>query len=169
MKRKRFSWYDRDKRVNTIIEIRKEMLYEIRKISEGLDREIYTLNERSIARRELRAIAEMIRDKDKLMRIAYVLPKISKNDREKNIPIVSKMREFVIKIFYNKKNDIIATQYDKEELEIVHKELKEMETLVIEKDRIRPKRGKEIFENTEKRQNPYLNKYFNMEMNHSLD
>ena len=134
----KYSKCNRSKRVNTIIEIRKEILYAIHEACEGLDREVYTLDERDTIKKEFRAIAEMIRDKDKFVRRAICLEKISKKERHQPTPLVAWVRQSTMQMISKKRDSIVATQYDDDELEIVKSELEEMELLVTEKDRLRP-------------------------------
>lgn len=147
-----------------IIQIRKRILHAIREKCDGMEREVYTRAERECASKEYRAVAELIRDKDELTPRALRLPKIREKDRINLHPIIEKVRLDAIGIVQEKRNNIVATQYDEEELAVVEKELDEIELLIKEKDRIRPRFITDICGNEgAQNYNPHLNNFFSCE------
>lgn len=166
MKSRKFSIDNSDKKVNTIIEIRKEILIELHNLCEDIDDEKYGVRGKVLARQEIKSIAEMVRDKDKLMKRAGSLYKISQRDRKKVDPFIKTIRLSAISALKHKKESIVATQYDTEELEIVYRELDESETLILEKDRLIDVREKGTSEKEQgRKQNPFISKYFKIEEN----
>lgn len=160
MKKKKFSRKNKDKKVNTIIEIRKEMLQILHNLSENLDRELFTSTQRNTIKAEIREIAEMIRDKDKLMKRVENLGPISRSERVIDNNLLEQTRKNVISLLHKKRKSIVATQYDLEELEIVDNELTDAEKLIFEKDRIV---NKVINRNHEdEKENVHIRKYFNI-------
>lgn len=160
MKKKKFSRKNKDKKVNTIIEIRKEMLQILHNLSENLDRELFTSTQRNTIKAEIREIAEMIRDKDKLMKRVENLGPISRSERVIDNNLIEQTRKNVISLLHKKRKSIVATQYDLEELEIVDNELTDAEKLIFEKDRIV---NKVINRNHEdEKENVHIRKYFNI-------
>lgn len=157
-----------DKRVNTIIEIRKEILEALRKKSDNIDRLIFTREQQKVARQEIREIAEMVSEKDALMEKLKQLCKVSKKRHNQTFCLIYEVRREVADVLHKIKANIVAEQYDKEELEIVLKELKEFELILDEKDRLvgGQARGiilKDATSDELKEINPHLSKYFCMD------
>ena len=103
MKKKKFSRKNKDKKVNTIIEIRKEMLQILHNLSENLDRELFTSTQRNTIKAEIREIAEMIRDKDKLMKRVENLGPISRSERVIDNNLIEQTRKNVISLLHKKR------------------------------------------------------------------
>ncbi len=162
MKNRKFNKHNREKKVNTIIEIRTEILKLIREFGDDLDRELYDSEDRKFINEEVKQIAKMVRDKDSLVQKANNLPKISKNDREKNDELTEETRMKIVTLLRKKRDSIVVGQYDAEELEIVDRELLEMQYLIKEKDRLVPHLNPKTKEVKQPKVNPYLSKYFDM-------
>lgn len=161
MKDRKFNKHNRDKRINTIIEIRSEILTMLRDLGKDLDNGLYASNQRDEIRQEIKEIAQMVRNKDGYMERIKELKPISKNERKINTDLITETRKKAIALLKLKRDNIVATQYDSEELEIIEKEIEETKLLIKEKDRfiIRAKSKLEKDEKVKKR-NPYLSKYF---------
>ena len=163
MRKRKFLKSDIDtKRAFTIIEIRKQILADIAKKYDNIDRDVYTAEERKIIGNELKSHAEMVRDKDFLMEVVYSLKKISRKEKQRPAPLVEMVRESVIDMLRRKWNGTRAEYYDSDELPIVQKELEEIETLIIEKDRVRPTFHGIAHE--KKGKNAHVNKFFNLDL-----
>mgnify|MGYP007101902445 CR=1 FL=1 len=170
MKNKKFSKHNKDKRINTIIEIRKEVLEAIQFKYNNLDFGKYNEEDRKNIRKELREIAELVRDKDIVVEQLEDFESAVRANKNEKVDLIGETRKQVIKMLHFKRDSIIATQYDQEELGIVHQELKEMEDMVIEKDRLfgcSQQKGQCKAEN--KKRNAHLNKYFNFDAGPNLE
>lgn len=159
-----------DKEINTIIEIRKDILVTLRKQSDNIDRIINNKSEQSIAKQEIKEIAEMVSEKDALMAELRQLNKVPKSAYNQTFSLIYSVRNEVISAIHKIESNIIATQYDEEELRIVFKELKEFELMIKEKDRIfaGQARGQVLKTATLdelNRINPHISRYFCIDEN----
>ena len=163
MKNKKICRSNKYKETNTIIEIRKEMLEMMREFTDDLGSK-HSINsqEKSLIKAEVIQIAEMIRDKDKLMLKLEDISVEGKNDRKIDDEIIKDTRKKIIDLLRKKKDSVVATQYDSEELEIVENELKDVEKLIIEKDRLIVKQSLESPKNKKSEINPHLKRFFKM-------
>lgn len=164
MKNKKFSRHNKDKKVNTIIEIRKEILTTLRDLSEDLDRELFNSKERTKIRRDVREVAEMIRDKDRYMNKVNELDVIPKNELVPHDKLLRDTRRKIKVMLKYKLGAIVSNQYDVEELEIVEQEIYDAMRLIDEKDRLVIRRRCCV--NTEDNEmwvNPHLKKHFKMD------
>lgn len=160
----KYSKDNKNKILNTLIEIRKEILTMLHGLGKDLDRELYNTTEQSRIRQEVKEIAEMVRDKDKYMDKAELLEPLGKNKMINTDILINETRKKVKALLKYIRDNIVATQYDPEEFKVVEKELEDVKYLVDVKDRILRSRNLRIVDgDIVKRQNPYLRKYFKME------
>ena len=152
----------REKIFNTTVEIRKEVMTKIRDYGESLDREKYAKVERDMIRQEGKEIAKMIAEKDRYMNFLALLERDPNTETVKGVGKIYNTRADIVNILKNIQEAIVATQYDKVELQIVERELREMGLLIRNKDRLIRSKAKDImFENRARRKpNPYILKYF---------
>lgn len=169
MKNKKVCRCNKYKETNTIIEIRKEMLEMMRGFIDDLDSK-HSINsqEKSLIKAEVMQIAEMIRDKDKLMLKLEDLSIQDKKDRKVDNETIKETRKKIIESLRKKKDSIIATQYDSEELEIVENELGDVEKLIVEKDRLLVKPSLESKKDKKSKINPHLKSFFKMDTENEL-
>lgn len=170
----KFSKYNRDKLVNTIIETRKEILEALRLKSDNLDREVYNKAERKIIKQEIREIAEMVSMKDVFIKNLKQLDRIKKIGDNTPFSTVYRTRRDAINILHDIRNDIIATQYDEEELAIVEQELNDVELMITDKDRLVVGKARQelLIEASPaelKRMNPHLGRFFKMDIDPNID
>jgi len=169
MKNKKVCRCNKYKKTNTIIEIRKEMLEIMREFIDDLDNK-HSINsqEKSLIMAEVMQIAEMIRDKDKLMPKLEDLSIQDKKNRKVDNETIKETRKKIIESLRKKKDSIIATQYDSEELEIVENELGDVEKLIVEKDRLLVKPSLESEKDKKSKINPHLKRFFKMDTENEL-
>lgn len=169
MKNKKFS-KNNDKKVNTIIEIRKEIFTLLRDLSEDLDRELYNSDERKKINQEVKEIALLIKDKDMYIRKMENLQPLSKKEMYVKDDLIRETRKKVGALLKSKIDVIVPGQYDSVELPIVCSEIEDAKRLVYEKDRlIIHKKPDYSDSDSEPKVNPYLNKYFKMNNNQDLE
>ena len=164
MKNRKFSKKNKDKKIHTIIEVRKEILTMLRDISIDVASELSESSGKDKVLLDVKEIAEMIKDKDRYIDKVNELEVIPKSQKYVKDSLIRETRERIKKLLKNKLDSIVATQYDAEELVIVQKEIGDARHLVDEKDRlvIRCKRSINAKKNSTG-VNPYLKKYFNMD------
>lgn len=161
---------DKNKIINTIIEIRKDILIVLRKKCDNIDRLIDNESQQSIARQEIREIAEMVSEKDSIMEKLKQLNNQKKCGYNQTFSLIYSVRDDIIDTINSIKSNIVVAQYDEEELEIVYKELKEFELMIKDKDRLVASLARgEILKNATSEElsriNPHLSKYFCMDDN----
>lgn len=169
MKNKKFSKKN-DKEVNTIIEIRKEILVMLRDLSKDLDRELYNSEERAKIHQEVMEIARLIKDKDMFMRRMEHLEPTTKEEMYVKDNLIRETRKKVRALLRLKIDSIVAGQYDRDELVIVLNEIEGAKELVYEKDRlIIPKKPEQEDSNSKPKVNLHINKFFKMSNNPTVE
>lgn len=127
----KYSSNNENKLSNTKIELRKEVLNDVRALCDKVKEERYSEHEFKILIQELKEIAEMIRDKDSMMEVRQELK--SRKSTIRNSEAIIEVRNRIMEQIKNKK-DITVNQYDAEELEVILQEVKEMIELIQDKD-----------------------------------
>mgnify|MGYP007056163808 CR=1 FL=1 len=169
MKNKKFSRNNKNKRVNTIIEIRKEVLEMIRSIGDTIDLDLHTEKNQKIIKKELREIAEMVRDKDRLIERLEELKVNKKKIKEDEKSLTNQIKAQVIIMLHARRKNIIATQYDEEELAIIDLELNEIERMVREKERLIKRKNQDGQGKSNGRINPHMSRYFKMDCGPNIE
>lgn len=152
--------YDVEKRdwlINIIIGIRKEVLSKLRALSDSFDREIYTTAQRNVISQEIREIAEMVSEKDSIMKKRENLNNVKYTPGVEGNNLIEITRAKVIELLNAIREGVLVIDYDGE-YSIVDKELSDIESLVKNKDEI--VHSKILSCNTERKTNPHVNKYF---------
>lgn len=159
----KFSENNKDKRTNTIIEIRKEILTILRDIGDDLNRELSNFEEQKKISKEVKQIAKLIRDKDMYMKKASDLEKLSKKEMYVKDDLIRETRNRAKILFELNFYNLNVEKYDSEELEIIFNEIEEAKYLLYEKDRLIEPENKEIEKEIRVPTNPHLKKFFNMD------
>jgi len=160
------SKYKNDKRdwlVSAIIGIRKDVLIALRKKIDGLDREIYTYAERCAISQEITEIAEMVSEKDTVMKKLVQLEDAKKVSSRESC-LIDRHRIEIIKMLKDMRKNFLAIEYSGE-YAVVDKELREIEDMIKEKDRLINTKVPVCYSGgkSDKRKNIYLNKFFTMD------
>lgn len=148
---------------NTIYYIRTLMLKIMHEYGENLDREVYDTKQRTSIKAEIKEIAEMIRDKDNYMKTYENLDTIRKDERMPIDQLTKETRDNMIKLLHNERNKIVATQYSSKELKVVDQELKDVEKLIKEKDRVLLKTRPTGLSHVSRIRKDHFAKYFDIE------
>ena len=165
MKNRKFTKKN-DKKINTIIEIRKEILVMLRDLSKDLDRELYNSDERKKINQEVKEIALLIKDKDMYTRKMENLQPLSKEEMYVKDDLIRETRKKVRSLLRLKIDVIVPGQYDSEELPIVYSEIEDAKRLVYEKDRLIIHEKPDHSDNDPgPKVNPHINKFFKMNDN----
>lgn len=159
MEDNKYSANNENKLSNTRIELRKEVLKDIRRLCDKVATERYSEQELKIIIKELKEIAEMIRDKDSMMEVRQEL-----ESRKNKIPqseLIIQVRKQIIETIKLKK-DVIVGQYDSEELEVVGQNVDEMIGLIQDKDSIMEVLNQKKVA-PKSRENPHISKIFKLD------
>lgn len=141
--------------VNIIIGTRKNVLAELRKLDDSFDREVYTMAQKKAISQELREIAEIVSEKDSMMKRRKELENIEVNEYAKGNSLVEMTRQEVKKMLRKMKDGILAMG---REHSIIEQELSEIELLVEEKDKLIRTKVQDFC--PKKKSNPHTEKYF---------
>jgi len=153
-----------NKRVNTIIEIRKQILEMLHSLCTDIDNEFYKSKERSIIKKDVVEIAEMVRDKDMYMKALDNFGNKCKKDNSQNTKNIKDIRSRVIALLHQKNDSIVATQYDNEEFGIISSELKDLEKMIMVKDKLLLDTNVQLVNDKKlKKVNPFISKFFKMD------
>lgn len=159
MENNKYSANDDNKISNTKIELRKEALNDIRELHDRITSERHSAEDLERITQELTEIAEMIRDKDSMMKVRERLE--SRKGKAPQSELITQIRKQIIGTIRLKK-DVIVGQYDSEELEVVGQEVDEMIAMIQDKDLIM-----ELFQQqkqvTTAVVNDNIRKYFNLD------
>ena len=164
MKNRKFSKKN-EKEINTIIEIRKEILEMLRDFSNDLDRELYDSSERSRINQEVKEIALLIKDKDSYMKKMEVLAPLSREEMYVKDDLIRDTRKKVKRLLKLKLDVIVPGQYDRVELPIIFDEIEQAMNLLYEKDRLIVHKNKD---KNKPQVNPHLEKFFKTNLNQDL-
>ncbi|MBQ3408412.1 MAG: hypothetical protein IJH12_04310 [Clostridia bacterium] len=168
------SKYSEDKRdwlINIIIDIRKDVLQLLRAKSDGLDREVYTKAEMTAITQEIKEIAKMVSEKDSFMNRFEELGDVLTNKQEKIADgLIDKIRAEIIVMLKNIRNDFCTMEYI-DEYPIIDRELKDIELLISDKDRLVQTKVQGYYASSKSgvKKNPYISKYFKIDNNPNIE
>ncbi len=90
-----------------------------------------------------------------------IVEKTEKNSEDNSL--VMETRKKVIKLLHNERNKFVATQYSSVELQIIDQELRDVENLIMEKDRVLIKTRPTVLKNISRVRKERFKERFNME------
>lgn len=150
----------RDWLINIIIGIRQEVLMKLRALSESFDREKYTMVQRNAINQEIREIAELISEKDSTIKRVDELKDSIYGEKIKEGSLIDIVRKKVIDLLNKIRANVLAVEYD-DEYSIIDRELKEIEKIVKEKDKLVCTKNQCYYRG--KTRNPHISKYFKID------
>ena len=150
----------RDWLINIIIGVRQEVLVKLRALSDSFDREKYTTVQRNAINQEIREIAELVSEKDSAIKRLEESKGSYFNSNVKEGSLVDIIRKKVIEILNEIRDGIFAIEYDGE-YSIIDRELKDIEAIVRDKDRLVHSEVQCYYRGGT--QNPHLSRYFKLD------
>ncbi len=150
----------RDWLINIIIGIRKQVLIELRALGESFDREKYTKVQRDAINQEIREIAELVSEKDSEIKRLEILKNCEYDNKIKEGSLIDVVRKKVVTLLNKMRVNVLAVEYDGE-YSIIDRELKEIEDMVKNKDRL--VRSKVQYYYRGGTRNPYISRYFKID------
>lgn len=145
--------------INIIIGVRQEVLEKLRELSDSFDREKYTRAQRGAINQEIREFAELVSEKDSIMKRVEALAESTIERVASDDSLVSETRTKIKKMLKDMKNNILAIRCDGE-YSIIMKELTEMELILEDKDRLLRTKVPTCY--SKGRMNSRLKRYFNI-------